>query len=300
MKNWLKRIGADAGWAAMRLSETLVKSRMTGYAVALGRAVGAALWLLVRSRRNLALRNARVVLPTLAERERRRVVREAAVDSVSHWPEVVSYAYAGTRRILSTVTVEGRENLDRALARGRGVIAPSVHLGNFALIGIWMTQAGYEFYFLTRYPHDPRLVRRFVYLRRYRLGIGAIRDLPRRECTRGLLAALERNAIVYMQLDQPSRDVYVEVPFFGRPFGAFMGPVTLALKTGAALVPMYILRERGPRQRLVIEPEFPLARTGDRRADAEAGLRALMAHFEKWIVSHPDQWWWVSRRWRGV
>lgn len=300
MKKWLKKIGADIGWAAMRLSETLVKSRMTGYAIALGRAIGTVLWWLVGSRRRLALKNAEVVLPDVPFAQRRRIVREAVIDSVSHWPEVVSYAWTGPERILSNITVEGRENLDRALAKGRGVIAPSVHLGNFALIGIWMTQAGYEFYFLTRYPHDPRVVRRFVYLRKYRLGIGAIRDLPRRECTRGILTALRRNAIVYMQLDQPSRDVFLEVNFFGRPFGAFMGPVTLALKTGAALVPMYILRERSCRQRLVIEPEFELARTGSRREDAEAGLRALLGHFEGWIRAHPDQWWWLSRRWRNL
>ena len=168
-----------------------------------------------------------------------------------------------------------------------------------SLIGTWMTEAGHEFYFLTRYPHDRRLVRRFVHLRRL-LGMGAIRDLPRRACMRGMFEALDSNAVIFMQLDPRSRDAGGAVEYFGRPFHAFTGPVAMALKTGAAVVPMYIVRESGIRQRLVIEPEFELERTGDRQADVKKNLQRLMHIFEGWVRRSPENYWWFNRRWDGV
>jgi KDO2-lipid IV(A) lauroyltransferase len=299
-KGWVKRLGDDIGWVLMRMSESLVKSRGAGYAVRFGTGIGRVLWPLMVGRRRQAMRNAAVALPDRTVAERRAAVDAAVVDNVAHVPEIFAYAYNGTRRTLDNVRVEGREHLDAALARGKGVVAVSIHLGNFAIIGTWMSEAGYEFYFLTRYPHDPRIVRRFVHLRQHRLKMGAIRDRPRRACINGLMRAFERNAIVFIQLDQHGGETSVEVPFFGRPFDAFTGPVALALKTGAAVVPMYIYRERGIKHRLVIEPEFDLTRTGDKRADVAANLGRLMEHFEGWIRRHPDQWWWVSRIWRGV
>ena len=298
-----KKIGLDIGWAAMRLAETATRVRGTAYAVGLGRGIGAALWRLVAPfagrRKRVSLGNIGVAFPQVSTRQRERLLREAALESISFWPEIVSYAYFGTRRILRNVAAEGHENLLDALAKGRGVIAPSIHVGNFSLIGTWMTEMDHEFYFLTRYPHDRRLVRRFVHLRRL-LGMGAIRDLPRRACMRGILEALRSNAVVFMQLDQRSRDAGVEVDYFGRPFRSFTGPVTMALKTGAPLVPMYIARQEGIRHRLVMEPEMELVRTGDRRADVKTNLQKLMHIFEGWVRRYPEQYWWFNRRWDGV
>lgn len=297
-----KGIGADIAWAVMRLSETATRSRGTAYAVMLGRGIGSVLWrlagVLLRRRKRLSLANVAVVLPDVPPREGARILREAVLETVSFWPELVSYAYFGTHRILRTVAVEGRENLLAALAKGRGVIAPSIHLGNFSLIGIWMTQADHEFYFLMRYPHDMRIVRRFVHLRRL-LGIGAIHDLPRRACVRGIFEALRKNAVIFMQLDQRSSGAGVDVEYFARPFHAFTGPVAIALKTGAAMVPMYIVRENGIRQRLVIEPELEIERTGDRHADVKANLQRLMHRFEGWVREHPEHYWWFHRLWRA-
>ncbi len=301
----IRKLGLDAGWAAMRLAETLVRMRGTGYAVRLGRSVGAALWLLaglfLRSRRDLSFRNARVVLPDLTCAERRRIVREAILRSSSYWPELMCHIHSGGRRILKDIAVEGRENLDIALARGKGVVVPASHLGNFALIGMWMAKAGYKFYYLSRFPHDERLQQRMAWLRRLS-GIKVIRNVPLRACVSDCIATLSRGEIIFFQLDQRAGKAGpgVSVDFFGRPFHCFTGPVSFALKTGAAVVPMYIVREGGVRHRLVIEPEFVLDRTGDKRADVRSNLQRLMHRLEGWIRAHPRDWWWPNRRWEGV
>ena len=213
----------------------------------------------------------------------------------------MTYAFRGPGHVLRSVSVEGREHLDAALARGRGVVAPGIHLGNFSLISIWMTQAGYDFRFLSRFPHDDRIVRRLAILRRM-AGVKLIRDLPRRACLEQCRATLAGNGIIGFQLDQRAMQSHpgVEVTFFGLPYRAFGGMVSLALKTGAALVPMYIVRERGVRQRMVIEPALEIPGTGDRRADVEACVQGLMHRFERWIRACPAHWWWPTRRWVGV
>jgi len=291
------KIGADIGWIGTRLLESLVRYRGLGYGIRLGRAMAATLWPLAGSRRRLSLGNAAIVLPDVTPMRRERIVAEAVRETLSFWPEIVHYAYGGTRGLLDSIRVEGIEHLAAALARGKGVIAPSVHLGNFALIGSWMSENGYDFSFLMRNPHDERIASRFIFLRRL-MKIGVIYDQPRRACIRNMLGALERNAIILMMLDQRSGRTGVEVSFFGKPYGAFTGPVALALRTGAALVPMFIVREGGTRHRLTIAPEFELERTGEKRADIEGNLQRLMHLFEGWIRDNPTHWWWFSRRWR--
>lgn len=281
----------------MRLAETLVRGRGTGFALSLGRCLGRLIWMLLPGRRALSLANAEVALPDLPPEERRRAVREAVLNSSAFYPELLSYCYLGPEEVLGNVEVRGIENLEAALARGKGVVAPSIHLGNFPLILVWLGQRGYKTWVLTRYPHDERVTRRFRAGRRT-LGIKGIRDTPRQVSIKSSMRVLrERNGILFIQLDQRAASGGVSVKFFGRPFSAFMGPVWFALRAGAAVVPMYILRTRGIKHRIVIEPEFELARTGDRKRDVRVNLQALMRRFEGWIRAHPDQWWWFSRRW---
>jgi KDO2-lipid IV(A) lauroyltransferase len=293
------RLGRDAGWAAIRLIETMVRGRGPGYALRVGRALGRLVWPLMGGRRRLSLENARVVLGGLPEAERRRLVRESIIRSVANWPELVSHVHDRLGRIATSVVANGREHLDRALARGRGAIAATIHLGNFALIGAWMARAGYDFQYLIRFPHEERFARRLRWLSRVS-GIKLIGDRPRRECLRGLLRALDRNGVVCVLLDQSAMrtGAGADLRFFGRPYRAFTGVTSLALKTGAAVVPVRIGRTGGPRHRLDIEPEFVVERSGRWRADVRVNTQRLLGLFEGWVEARPQEWWWPNRRWR--
>lgn len=294
-----KRITDDAGWAVLRMVASLVRVRGPGYAVVLGRALGRLAWSIPGGRRRLSLENAAVALPHLSPRERRRVVREAIMNSFAYWPEPVTYAYRGPRNVLRTVSVEGREHLDAALAKGNGVIAPGIHLGIFPLMAIWMTQAGYDFQFLSRFPHNDRAVELMTHMRAL-TGIKVIRDLPRRQCLIDCRGVLNRGGIICLQLDQRAMSGLpgVDVPFCGRTFHAFGGMVSLALKSGAPLVPMYVYRERGIRHRFVIEPEVRPNPDIPRKQAVIDVIEKLMRRFEVWVREHPEQWWWPRRIWK--
>jgi len=285
----------------MRIVASLVRTRGPGYSVSLGRAVGRLLWAFLGKRRTLSLKNAEVALPHLSARERLRVVRESIRNSVPYWPETVAYACRGPEKLLRTVSVDGREHMDAALARGRGVVAPGIHLGIFPLMASWMTQAGYDFQFLSRYPHNERAVRLMAKVRA-RTGIRLIRDLPRRQCLLDCRDALARGGIIGLQLDQRAMSVLpgVDVPFFGHMFHAFGGMVSMALKTGAPLVPMYIFRKGGIRHQLVIEPEIEVDGDVPRKEAVRRALELLMGRFEEWVRAHPEHFWWPHRFWDDV
>ncbi len=295
----MKKFGADVSWAALRLSETLISARGVGCAVWLGRTIGRLFWHL-RARRDLSMRNAAVVLTGRPVSEYRRAVLAGYMQSGTYWPEIVTYVHSGLHCARRNIRVEGREHLDAALARGKGVVAPSIHIGSFTLMGFWMAQAGYDFRYVIRVPHNERFFERLSYLSRLS-GVGLIWDRPRKACVRTSHQVLAGGGIVCSLLDQPTMGQRgVEVEFFDHPFHAFGGTVSIALKTGAALVPMYLTSESGVRHKLVIEPEIETARTGDKAADVKAVLQHLMRRFEEWIRRYPGHWYWPSRKWRDV
>ena len=194
----------------------------------------------------------------------------------------------------ATITVEGLDKLDAALARGKGVIALGAHIGNFVLVGTRLGAEGYPFSTLFRLPSDNRI--KEVIARRlssYRQRV--IPSQPRRIAVRGVVEALKRNEIVLILGDNLKRGK-VDTFFFGQRVPSPRGPVILALRSGAALVPMYMIRNYQGDLHLVIEPEVLLIRDGNIYEDVSANTRRIVEYLEKLIARYPDQWNWLTVR----
>jgi KDO2-lipid IV(A) lauroyltransferase len=122
---------------------------------------------------------------------------------------------------------------------------------------------------------------------------------PRREALRQLVRVLRHNDIVVVIADEYRKgNDGVRVPFFGRAVLARRGPVTLALRTGAAVVPAFLIREADNRLTLVVERELELIRTQrDRTAIGENTLR-ITQWLERTVRLYPDQWNWMTVNWQ--
>jgi KDO2-lipid IV(A) lauroyltransferase len=90
----------------------------------------------------------------------------------------------------------------------------------------------------------------------------------------------------------------VFVNFFGELACTNEGLALLALKTGAAILPAFNVRERDGRYRVIIEPEITLIRTGDKAVDVQKNTELFTAVIERHIREYPDQWLWVHQRWK--
>ena len=224
--------------------------------------------------------------------ERSAVIRRAWKNFAQGILETISIMHAPKERILATVGIEGEEHLTRALAKGKGVIALSAHLGNFTMIGIRLAAAGYSFSALVKPPGDRRFAR-LIDDYRAQVGIRTISAKPRREAVRGVLRALRTNGVVLVIADEfKSGGIHVE--FFGVPSPAPRGPATLALRTGAATVPMFVTRDSTGRLTLRIEPEIELIEGDDREQGVAASTVLFTRHLEAMVRRYPDQWNWLG------
>ena len=191
-------------------------------------------------------------------------------------------------------SVEGIENLKRALAKGKGVIALGAHIGNFAMVGTRLGLDGYSAHILFRLPKDTRS-RRIIerYLPRFHQKV--IPSFPRREAVKRILQALKKNEIVFILGDNLKRGK-IRTRLFGQIVPSPRGPASLALRSGAPVLPIYLIRGYRGEPQLIIEPEMPIARTGNLPADIVDNTQRITSYLEGLIRRYPDQWIWLTAR----
>lgn len=194
----------------------------------------------------------------------------------------------------SLISVKGIENLEAALSKGRGVIALGAHLGNFIMVGTRLGMDQYPFHTLIRFPAD-RGARSFIEKHASVFCQILIPSMPRRSAVESVLRLLKENQIVYILGDNFKRG---RVPdrFYGQPVCSSRGPVSLAMRTGAVILPMYLIRNYQGRSELQIHPEISVSRTGRLPADIISNTHRITECLEVLVRRYPDQWNWITLR----
>jgi KDO2-lipid IV(A) lauroyltransferase len=222
--------------------------------------------------------------------ERRKiVVRLAWRNFARGLYETACALYTSRDMICASVAIQGEEHLKRALEKGKGVIALSAHLGNFTMIGPRLAAAGYPFSVVVKQPPDQKLARLLDDCRA-KVGVKTILAKPRRQAARQILGALRRNEVVLVIADGFKFGGSVNAEFLGRAVSVRRGAVTLALRTGGAVVPMFATRDAEDRLTLDISSEIDLVKTGDLQQDVAANVALLTRHLEGMVRRYPDQW----------
>lgn len=85
--------------------------------------------------------------------------------------------------------------------------------------------------------------------------------------------------------------------FLGEKAPTTPGLAMLALKSGAPVIPVFMIRNGLEKHRLVIQKPLELIRTGNKKQDVEANTQLFNKTLESTILEYPDQWFWVHRRW---
>jgi KDO2-lipid IV(A) lauroyltransferase len=202
------------------------------------------------------------------------------------------------QELRASIPVFGRENIDTALAKGKGVLILSAHLGNFFLVGSRLALEGLPTYVLVNQPREGRFAN---LMDAYRLQVRqmTIHARPRRRAQQESSEILRRNQIVVMIADEYRKGSGIEVSLFGRVVIARRGPVTLALRTGAAIVPACVIREPDDTLKLIIEPELALDRTAKGKTQIRDNTIRITEWLERTVRAYPDQWNWTNIHWWG-
>ena len=193
------------------------------------------------------------------------------------------------------VRAKGLEKLDRALQKGKGVIALAGHVGNWELMGGYLVMKGYTVNVVGAPIYDSRLDDLVV---NNRLQSG-MKYIARGSATREIIRALRRNEIVGLLIDQDTRHVDgVFVDFFGEKAYTPVGPVILAMKTQAAIVPMAIHIQKDNTHLVEIDKELDLIFTDDENYNRIHNTQICSDAIEKFVRKYPAQWVWMHQRWK--
>jgi KDO2-lipid IV(A) lauroyltransferase len=259
--------------------------RRAGHAVA--RSAGRLLYALSPQLRSALLGNLRHVLgPEADEAQLQSVARQACVNIAKGHYDLFRVSRLASEEIRDLTRLEGQEHVYQALDEGRGIVLASAHLGNVDVVGQLPAVYGLP---LTAPIWRSEPERLFQYTLRLRQSHG-LHLIPSDGPMMELFRTLKRGEIVALLCDRDFANSVRRVNFFGTPTNLPDGPVRLALRTGAALIPAFALRLPDDTFLVKIEPALELSQSGDRDADVLAGMEKLVSVMERYIARHPEQW----------
>ena len=190
--------------------------------------------------------------------------------------------------------LRGLPNFTTAHRRGKGVLFLTAHAGNWEILPVLGSLYRFPVNVLYR-PLDSPALDRLVRKMRSRFGAKMV---PSHRAARKILGCLKKGEIVAMLMDQ-NVDWYegVFVDFFGSRACTNKGMALIAVKTGAPVLPIFLVREEGGFA-VEIGAPLPLIRTGDKTRDIETNTQLYNDAIERFVRRHPDQWFWVHQRWK--
>lgn len=295
-KEQKKKLRRDFAWFFMKASVGINGALPLGFNYFLGSILGSLAYYLVVRHRRIALESLDVAFAEKSTRERKRIARGFFIFMAQASFELLYYLRHPEK--LSDVYIEGRQHLDAALAKGKGIILVTAHIGSFPLLSLKLAREGYHVHFVTRPMRDPR-AGDYLHELRTNAGVKTIFSYPRRECVHNIIAALRRNEIVIMQMDQNFGSGGVWVKFFGKLAATPIGPISLAMRTQAAIVPAYIYQDSKTKHCLKIFAEEKLQVFEDKDETILRNAIILTRIIEQWICQHPCQWGWIHKRWKS-
>jgi len=246
-------------------------------------------------RQKAALANLALAYPDLSARDRREIARESWVQTAWAMLDAVRSRVWSEEELRRRVRFENLERMQQALARGRGVLILTLHFGSIELAMLTLPLAGVPLTVVGRPLPNP-WIRRHMAQQRARTGAQL---LEHHDVAPRILDALRQGRAVALLNDQYARRTGgILSPFFGARCFTAPGIALLALRSGAPVLPAYIVREQPDRHQVVLLPELELDRTGDLRRDIATVTARTNQALEAIIRLHPEQWLWAHRRFR--
>jgi len=281
-----------AVWILVRLLRLLPRR----VARRIGAGIGAIAFRILGRLRSVGRQNLGIAFPAMAAEEKDALLRRLYRNLgwlLAEFCQMPRYTRENTRSFLR---YEGLENYLAAREAGKGVLVLTGHLGAWELSSFYHSLMGYPMTMVIRRLDNPGvdlLVNRIRCLHGNHV-------VDKDDFARGLLTAMRRGETVGILMDTnmtPPQGVFVD--FFGRAACTASGLARVALKTGAAVLPGFLLWEESE-QKYVLHfgKILELQQTGDAEQDILANTALFARVTEEYIRRYPDQWLWVHRRWK--
>jgi Kdo2-lipid IVA lauroyltransferase/acyltransferase len=285
-------------FVALRALMGLLGRLRLDWALRVGAAGALAGYVVARPLRRTGMRNLELAFPERSPAERRRILRESIANLGRMVAELAHLPRSSADDLRRTVIFENEawwaENV--GAPRDTGGLILSGHFGNWELLVFAHGMRGFPVSMVHRTIANP-FVDRWLNQLRARAGTRLVR---KRQAAGGVLRALRDRELLVLPFDQNStRGLGVFVDFFGIAASTNSGIARLALRTGAPVVPAFIVREgRTSRHRVHVLPIMYVQRSGDPESDVRRATQQFSDVFESMVRRYPEQWLWVHKRWK--
>jgi len=260
-----------------------------------GKGLGMLAYLAPMGRKTVALENIKASFAGITEKEAKRLLRKVYIHFGRMFFEIPHILKLTPENLDRYVTFEGRENLEEALGKGKGVFVLTAHFGNWEILSSAVTILFNRSAVVAR-PADYKPLDRVINELRTLHGAEII---PKQRAMRQIMSAVKQEKIVGILLDQ-NVDWYegVFVPFLGRWACTNKGLALIAMRTRTPVVPVFPVRQKDGRYRIIVEKEIGLKDTGDKNGDVDVNTEIFTRVIERYVKKYPDHWFWFHKRWK--
>jgi KDO2-lipid IV(A) lauroyltransferase len=243
--------------------------------------------------RRTAKENMRQVLGADTDnRQLNKVVRSAYRNYFKYLAEFLMLPSLSRQRLQQLVDHAGWDNVDRALSEGKGAIFVCFHIGNWDIAASMIAIQGYPMNVVVDRFEPERLNK---VIQGYRVEKG-VKIIPVEQSARKVLQVLRHNEILGLLIDLPTADG-VPVQLFGATCRIPAGAATLALRTGAKLVPGYLIRKPDNSFEGRIDTQIDYEACGDMEIDVQRLSQAVIDRLSCYVQEHPEQWFVARQLW---
>lgn len=256
--------------------------------------LGLLIYHLVKSRREITINNLKRALgDKYSDRELIELGKEAYRQMGLLMVEFIMLRDLKKEDLSSLIEIENEQYLKEAYQQGRGVIIYTAHLGNWEWLGAVISLLGYPLNATARTQKNSFFDKKINEIRK---SIGA-KMIPLGMSIRQAFKVLKQGELLYINGDQSARKHGWIMDFFDIPTSVYPGTVQLACRTGALILPAYLIRKEWGKHQLRFYSPLEIRKDADEEEQYKL-LNRLTSITEEIIREHPEQWFWMHERWK--
>jgi KDO2-lipid IV(A) lauroyltransferase len=260
----------------------------------LGHGFGRFMYFVAVSQRRIAIENLSRAFPTRSAAECRALAKAMFAHFGALVFELLRFRSLTHDQMKALMDVEGVERIHAAHAKGKGMFFVTGHFGYWEMQAITHPFHSPTIAVMARPLDNPKLHQWLEHLRT----MTGNRVIYRQGALRRVLREVSDNNAVAILIDQHIHtSEAVTVDYFGRPAATTSALAALALRTGAAVIPVFTLPLPGGRYKFIYEHpvEPPPADSADPVLEFTQRCTDVL---EMYVRRHPELWLWMHRRWR--
>ncbi len=280
-------------YAFIRLVEAFFMVLPRPFALWLGEWMGLFFSVILSSRTRLAMANMAIAFPSMNEADRANAVRKMWKNIGRTAVEFIRVGDITHENFNDYFVIDGRENLDAAMKKGKGLILVTLHFTNWEMCAVGTAHLVGEGAAIARPMKNP-YAEKWIQKKRADSGVPIILH---RQAVRASLRILKDKKTLGVLVDQNLYTGGVFVDFFGRPAATTPLPALLNERTEAPVLLTYCLRD-GNKFRVIYEPMLKFSDNGTAEERLLKNTEKISHELERVIKTRPENWFWIHNRWK--